>query len=128
MCMTDDFDGRSTQLRSEDVAARKPHHCCECSRLIAVGETHHIYVYLFEGDFFSDRTCSHCYTASQWLVRECRGFILTRVEEDLREHWQEVGIRTRELAVLIWGIGRQWRKRDGSLMPLPTISATPATA
>ncbi len=44
----------------EHRKARKEHKCCECRRIIFVGET---YVHdrgKFDGDIFTAKTCSHC--------------------------------------------------------------------
>ncbi len=108
---------------SREVKARKPHHCGECHRTIAAGER---YVKTAgksaDGDFFSETTCLHCEAASGWLVRECNGYIFGQVEEELREHWQEDGINTRELAALCWGMKRKWKRRDGQMMPVPVVA------
>lgn len=121
MCRVDDADS-ALILASETRKARKQHQCDECGRLIQPGET-----YLHErgiGDGpFTNRTCSHCQVACNWLTQQCGGFVYTQVEEELREHWQEdTAYRTRELARLIYGMGRNWQARKGGLMPVPTLN------
>lgn len=120
MCRADDAD-HAKILASESRKARKPHKCDECRRVIEIGET-----YLHErgiGDGpFTNKTCSHCQVACDWLSKQCGGWVYTQVEEELREHWDEdTSYRTRELAHLIWGMDRFWRTRRGALMPVPTL-------
>lgn len=115
MCRIDDAE-RCEFFTEREVAARKPHRCVECHRIIAAGEMHNYAVYKVDGVFGSDRTCLQCKQASQWMVKQCGGYVISSLLEDLVEHWREAGIHTRELARLIWGIRRKWRKRNGEMM------------
>lgn len=125
MCRADYSDGYATTLREQHQRARKPHHCSECRRTIRVGEIYLTIVSLFDGNMDVLKQCVHCENGPiKWLMRECSGYLYTQAEEDLREHWVEYGIRTRELAELIFGMGRMWTKRNGELMVVPIVLKT----
>lgn len=42
------------------VVGRKQHHCCECGRPIARGESHRYFKGLFEGHWHTYRWCTQC--------------------------------------------------------------------
>jgi hypothetical protein len=116
------YDAEPCEFTSQRIVkARKPHKCTECVRAIEPGEHYENTAYRFEGGFFVNKTCQHCLVARQWLLHECHGFVWSEVEEDLREHWHDEGIRTMELGRLIIGMARRWRKRNGQLMAVPCL-------
>lgn len=102
--------------------ARKPHECGECDRFIFVGEPYEYATGLsVDSDtWYTNHTCAHCIAARSFLIKECNGYLMQGVLEDLEEHWQEDTLyRSHWLGRAILGIRRKWRKRDGSLMPVP---------
>jgi hypothetical protein len=121
VCMIEYADCSTETISKEIRKARKPHRCGECHREIGKGELYERYTHKTDGSFGVEVTCGHCHEACAWLLRECHGYMFGKVEEDLREHWHEDGINTRELAALIWGMKRKWKRRDGRLMALPTL-------
>lgn len=122
MCRVDDAES-ALMLASETRKARKQHKCDECGRVIQVGETYLHERGIHECEPFTNRTCGHCKVARDWLQGQCGGWVFTQVEEELREHWYEdTGYRTRELARLIYGMGRHWQARKGGLLPLPALN------
>ncbi len=126
MCRIDDAE-RCEFNSAATFKARKTHKCGECYRTIEPGETYERAIGVMQGDFFTYKTCAHCVAARGWLVRECRGYIYSQVEEELREHWREDGIHTRELARLIWGMRRKWTRRNGTRMELPHVEKAVAS-
>jgi hypothetical protein len=120
MCMVDMADPCEF-WHEKTVRAAKPHVCGECRREIAPGELYQRSFGKYEGRVFYDVTCRHCAVACAWLNRECGGYLGGAVLVDLREHWDEDGIRTRELARLIRGMERKWQARRGGLMPVPKL-------
>ncbi len=125
MCAID--DGEPVEFYDTRTAkARKVHRCHECHRDINPGEIYRIDAGKFDGDFFTYKTCPHCSVAIEWLNRECGGSIFGGAHEDIREHWIDGGIRTRELALLIWGMSRGWTKRRGGLMAIPVLAVAEA--
>lgn len=54
-----DYDAPSV-YRSDVVRARKPYHCYECGKDIAVGEQHEYVFAVWSGDVGSPRTCLSC--------------------------------------------------------------------
>jgi hypothetical protein len=123
MCRVDYCDDRALILADEMLTARKDHKCQECGRLIQVGERYSRERGKFDGRMFTHKTCAHCLVAVEWMNDTCGGYVYGEVEEELREHWHEdTTYRRRELARLIWGMGRFWRTRRGALMPIPTLN------
>jgi hypothetical protein len=123
MCRVDDCDERALIIAEERLKAKKPHPCYECRRIIGVGEFYCRERGKFDGRMFTHKTCEHCGVASEWMNATCGGYVYGQIEEELREHWDEdTAYRTRELARLIWGMGRFWRTRKGALMPVPTLN------
>lgn len=121
MCMIDDGDGYVTVLRESKSKARKQHKCGECYRLIDVGEVYLSEATVFEGQFSIHKTCSHCLVARQWLYENCSGFIYGGVEEDIRDHANE-GYGGFWLGRLAVGMAWKWRRKNGNLLPIPSLS------
>lgn len=118
MCMIDLADP-CDHYESETRTARVQHKCIECGRLISAGEKYLHSRFLQEGLWSTSKACSHCTWAAQWLVRECRGYLVGGVSEDLCDHWYESNYRSVDLARRIVGIRRRWTRKDGQLMVIP---------
>lgn len=124
------FDGEDAYWKVANVrtpAARKEYRCAECGRGIAVGERHEYFAGLSGdwGGWFYNRTCAHCVAARHWLSVECHGWLYGAVWEDMANHFgEQPGLA---LGRLLVGMRRQWRRWDGTLMPVPTKDeASPA--
>lgn len=120
MCMVDEGDGWLV-FRDEHRVARKQHKCYECGRDIEAGERYYFATGVLNGDrkWITMRQCAHCVWAAAWLRSECNGFLFGCVEEDLRDHWDGELMRGLDLGRRIVGMRRRWKRRDGSLMPVP---------
>ena len=116
------YYGEGPEFSSErTVTARKPHKCCECGRVIEVGEQYEYVTGVWEGDFCTFKTCRHCIAVRLWLRKVCNSFAYAGLYEDIYEHKQE-GYSPRWLSIAASGIRKQWKKADGSLwrpMSLP---------
>ena len=121
MCMVD-YSEPSKLFHRNEPRACKEHICDECGRTIAVGERYETVAGLdFEGWWWKAKCCAHCQWARGWLNVQCGGFVYHGVREDLEEHWlEDYLLRNIDLGRRIIGIRRKWRKRDGSLMAVPS--------
>lgn len=125
MCMVDEGEGWAVSRDGHRVASR-PYRCYECDREIAMGERYYYLTGIINGDHHWEtyRLCAHCDWAAGWLRGQCNGFLFGGVQEDLRNHWDEdVLLRDFDLGRRIVGMRRRWRRRDGSLMPVPSGEA-----
>lgn len=89
--------------------AAKQHRCEECRREIHVGERYEYVTGLYDGHWFSAKTCVHCVEARHWLNVVCGGWLHTEVLDELVEHWYENWVY-HSLAfgrVIVW-MRRQW--------------------
>lgn len=118
MCMIDGGDRAEVWVESTQKA-RKEHRCGECGRTISPGEVYHKVFGVQDGDPFSGKWCSHCNVAKDWLWENCGGSILGMIEEDIREHVEEYS--RMDIARLAVGMGRDWQRFHGGLMPLPKL-------
>lgn len=120
--MIEGCDERVTIIsEAQMVKARKAHGCKECGRTINKGEKYLREVFKFDGALTTHKTCEHCEMVRRWLVYECGGWVYGAIAEDIREHFQEgYGFGIGRLAV---GIGRNWKRYDGTLMPIPVLPA-----
>jgi|SRR6476646_6684230 len=105
-------------LVHEFRTARKPHHCELCGRQIESGER-----YLHQrnkeyGDIWTWRNCAHC---DPLLGLLCNlGYADDYgVTMDVVSDWEPETIAQARLKV---GWKRKWRRRDGSLYPVPDDS------
>ena len=68
---------------------RRRRQCDECGKWIAPGETYfHFSCKTSEGWFDSSDFCRWCKKRTEWLSKECNGYLLTEVVEDFEEHFQ----------------------------------------
>lgn len=124
----------------------EPHHeveieislpCCECGRTIEPLETHTSFEWAYEAGedgepisgsaTYRKQFCAQCEAAGHWLDKVCGGHLYgsDQIYEDLLEHWDEEPppIVSLNLGRLIAGMRRQWKRRDGSLIPAPVVKA-----
>lgn len=120
MCMWDVGDGPQV-YRHRVVKARKPHTCVECGRQIEIGERYHYDFQVYDGDPFCAHTCEHCRVAEKWLIRECGGYLIHAVWEDIRDHIVEYPRLRFPLGRLMVRMNKKWRDANGSLFPLPAV-------
>lgn len=88
MCRVDDAEPVevcNTIIRK----ARKQHECFECRRPIESGDRYEYATFLFDGRWSQHRTCFPCMTLRSWLDRECSGWVLGEVIEEIEEHWRD---------------------------------------
>lgn len=102
-------------------AARKPHKCNECRRLIGISEKYHYETFINDGKFSQHKTCAHCMVLRDWLGKECSGWVYTAVVEDFTEHCEFRGLAFRRLA---HRADHFWQRNDGALWPVPMRPAT----
>jgi hypothetical protein len=107
-------------LESRTPCARKPHYCDWCSRVIDPGETYHRQATIGDDGFYTFRNCQHC----QALVAILRLHDLMDgegvSEEDIMEHEPGTVLHVRLKA--LWR--NQWRRKDGTLYPVPDHGVT----
>jgi hypothetical protein len=123
MCSIDYCDDLVTVIADGHyVAARKPHKCMECGRGISKGERYHTETFKNDGTVTTHKTCAHCMVAREWLMKECGGWVYGAVEEDMSEHADTYyGLPVARLYV---AMRNNWKRRDGSLRPIPAIPPT----
>lgn len=122
MCMVDDGEGWKV-FRSEWRTARKQHACYDCGRKIEPGERYYFATGISNDDWRrwdTYRECAHCQYAAKWLLAECGGYLFGGILEDLEEHWDGELMRDLHIGRAIVGLRRRWRRKDGSLMAVPT--------
>lgn len=121
MCMIDDGD-RSDVWREVWRKARKDRKCGECNRVISKGEKYRYITGLQEGSWFDGSQCIHCTVIAHWLSIECHGYLLGAVWEDFEEHatnYNDFSLLRRFVEMR-----KHWRRKDGSLYPVPVLPYT----
>lgn len=121
MCRIDDADPCDFFVETEHKA-RKTHKCEECGRTINPDEKYIRHFSKSYGDVVYFCVCKHCNIASNWLMRECHGYVSGEVFDELVEHWKGQKDHNKELTRLIYGMRRKWMKRNKELMPLPIVN------
>ena len=116
MCMAD-YGDRPEFWSEKSQTARKEHRCEECHRTIRAGEVYWCGFGKQEGSTYSSKTCSHCRVASDWLCRNCHGFLYSKVIEDFGEH-AEANLPMLRIVV---GASRKWQSftDPARLLPVP---------
>lgn len=123
MCMIEWADETYRVWNKVQRAARKPHRCDECYREIGVGEMYQYVTGLHSGGWDTWHTCAHCAWASEWLMKQCRGYLHGGVLEDLEEHWHEDPLlATLDLGRRIVGMRRKWKGFSTELLPLERLA------
>lgn len=131
MCIYVDDDGAET-LDSGERRARKQHKCGECRRMIEPGELYQFWVTLYDGNFSTQKMCSHCWATIDVgaQITGCPrnwywGFVFETYDDDGAFvgdiiHNHELTRRQTALMRLCSHHGkRSWRRPDGSLHDVP---------
>lgn len=120
MCMIDGIDSVDRVHTVRIRTARKTHHCEECRRAIAAGESYRYTSGIDGGGYpFSHKLCQHCSVGAEWLSINCGGWVRggELLEEDLREHGEEY--HRADLYRLVIGMRRKWRGLRVPSLPRP---------
>lgn len=120
MCRIDNADGHCELLKDTTPKARKEYKCCECYRIISIGEQYSYHFTVFDGTTTSYRTCRHCVVVRDIIWHACHGYIYGEIQEEMREHtiggyFKGHGSWAYRICV---GMNRKWRRKDGTLMPV----------
>lgn len=102
-------------IASERRTARKPHHCELCGRQIEPGERYLHQRNKESGDIWTWRNCAHCDVLLEILSRIGTDSDWGVTAVDVGE-WEPETIAQMRLKVY-WKL--RWRRRDGSLYPVP---------
>jgi hypothetical protein len=122
MCMIDGAESVSfcsTTVRT----ARKTHICSECDRAIHAREqyTYSSYKHPDWDCPETNKRCSHCQYAVNWLNKHCGGFCFGAVKAEIVDHHEEEYFDD-DFLLIKTGICRQWQSSDGDgLLPVPDI-------
>lgn len=119
MCMIRDVDCMASVYNETFPTARKEHKCTECRRIIQPKEKYKNIWGVWEGDSRTYKICSHCSVATDLLVRECDGFLLGDVLEDLREHRRHYDW-SRDARRLAAGMYKKWTFNN-KMLPVPKL-------
>lgn len=122
-------DGLELLYRLTYPRARTEQRCGQCRRTIEPGELYARVAIVKIDRFYADTACAHCHVAQHALsarAREDDCFWVKNFWGGLAEHdcWHEHGLDDTDalhLLRLATGFRRQWRRRDGTLMPVPTL-------
>jgi hypothetical protein len=135
MCLYVDLDDRR-DLDNGERRARTEHRCDECKRRIEPGESYRYWTILDEDGVRTEKMCAHCwgtielgasftgcpknwYWGSVHELDEEMGFV-GNILKDFGHHLSFA----QEFQVLrtVAGRKRQWRRADGSLLPVPALA------
>ena len=122
MCSADDAD-MPAFCHEETRTARKQHTCCECRRIIQPKEKYQHISGRWDSMVASYKTCQHCLVVQKWLVKECNGYVIQGLREEIFEHAEQYS--SLPLARYCVGMRRKWQsfKDPNQLMPLPKTAA-----
>ncbi|MGO1629651.1 hypothetical protein [Agrococcus casei] len=107
--------------------ARVPHRCEQCFRTIDPGEVYARVAASSYSDFFTGVACAHCHITQLAIGDRDDWFREASFWGGLPEYgrFAEAALDDADVVALLRlevGYRRQWRRRDGSLMPLPALS------
>ena len=108
----------TTFLGSTNPVARKEHYCDLCNRIITPGERYNRQCNVGDDGLYTFRACGHC----QALIRAFNGESDWWYDTDFGYSYEDIAdYRPGSVATarLLIGWRRKWRRRDGSLYPLP---------
>ena len=84
-CVHFEYDEDSCEFEKiEDRKAKKQHQCCECGRIIEIGEQYENFSGKWDGDFGYYKTCSDCLSICKSFF--CNGREFTSVYSMLADH------------------------------------------
>ncbi|WP_066303274.1 hypothetical protein [Arthrobacter luteolus] len=106
----------------ETRKARKPHTCQTCFRKIDIGEQYESRFGIDDGNPHRFKRCAHCVAVwSIWEPEDIDGLI----SDDGYDSWASSDARDlHELRNMVY-FRRQWRRKDGTLYPLPELAVAP---
>ncbi|MGH2509070.1 MAG: hypothetical protein ACRDHZ_16955 [Ktedonobacteraceae bacterium] len=121
MCMIETCDERYTVYGEQPaVRAKKEHKCTECGRPIARGEIYRRTAGMYDGSWIIGKVCQHCKVATEWLQKNCGGYLDHCVGEDMQAHFDEYS--RMDLARIVIGMNHQWKRLRGvGLMTIPKL-------
>lgn len=115
-------------ISDERPVARKPHRCEMCSRRIDPGEQYHRQFIVDAGEAWTWKTCAHCevFIDVIWdALSEYCNMWDEGIGQDSAADFEPSNLYEARLKVY-WRNG--WRRRDGSLRPVPQKPAKQAAA
>jgi len=83
-CVYVDYDGLCEETSKTNPIANKEHKCDECNRKIQVGEKYERYTGKFEGEIFTNKTCTDCLSLRNEYF--CGGWCYGQLWEHMWEH------------------------------------------
>lgn len=83
VCVYDDGGDEPEFCDERWVKARKTHRCCECSRVIPIGETYERTVGKWDGEMQTHKTCEPCQEIRVTFC--CKGWTYGRLWESVEE-------------------------------------------
>lgn len=95
--------------RQTYAKAKKQHRCEECGRKIVPGETYEYTAGLWDGSFWSFKTCSHCCDIRKFVSNSvpcfcwAHGSLMDDVKETIEAAYDRAG---KEVAGLAFAVGR----------------------
>ena len=104
-----------TTYRHSHRVARKPHQCMLCARAIAAGETYLYGVGLDNGTAWAWKECAHCDALRAYVYAR---YWDDHYDEELIAEWEPESVAHLRVKAQ-WR--RQWRRLDGTLMPVPEV-------
>jgi len=105
VCLIEDSEPYDV-CSTEDRRARIAHSCTDCGRRIKAGERYRWCRGLYEGRWYTDRSCAHCLQLRTWFDRCCGGSPYGALRHDLDEETGEHD--SPQLRRLLAGIRRKW--------------------
>ena len=100
-------------LEERTPTAKTEHKCKECFRIIQPKEKYFLEKYIWEGAFYTHKTCKHCYEVRKFILFEYGEFLYSGLYEDLtNSSWGKKDWKPRLFAV---GMSKKWRDKRGKL-------------
>lgn len=111
---------------AEHPTARKAHQCDTCARHIDPGETYLSQFGIWEGAPYRFKQCAHCVAVwNIWAPEDGNRLI----SENGYDEWQVNAYPTSvSEARAIVCFRRQWRRKDGTLHPIPSLPSASNTS
>lgn len=103
-------------LTDKMVTARKQHKCCECNRIIEVGEKYRYEAFIGD-DFCIHKTCRHC-SPVRILAMDIDSegmFFYGMIQEQLCDSSLADDPAQWRVRLAIAGMRRKWKRKDGKM-------------